>query len=132
MIERVPTFKQWNPIFTVPFFFGLDAFIAIWYISEFAQKHTSNFERLLFELLERSSELTKNKMEDLGSNGLIKVSKDQLKIANDIFSSGKADMNDVNILINQVFSESGYLIDLSHSLLRCHQITVPLYQIGSW
>ena len=30
-----------------PFFFGLDAFIAIWYISEFAQKHTSNFERLL-------------------------------------------------------------------------------------
>lgn len=30
-----------------PFFFGLDAFIAIWYISEFAQKHTSNFEKLL-------------------------------------------------------------------------------------
>ena len=30
-----------------PFFFGLDAFIAIWYISELAQKHTSNFERLL-------------------------------------------------------------------------------------
>ncbi len=30
-----------------PFFFGLDAFIAIWYISEFARKHTSNFERLL-------------------------------------------------------------------------------------
>ena len=71
----------------------------------------SNFERLLFELLERSSELTKNKMEDLGSNGLIKVSKDELKIAKDIFSSGKADMNDVNTLINQVFSESGYLID---------------------
>jgi len=30
-----------------PFFFGLDAFIAIWYISEYANKRVSDFQRLL-------------------------------------------------------------------------------------
>lgn len=41
-----------NPIENIiktdtPFFFGLDAFIAIWYISEAARKNTSEFERLI-------------------------------------------------------------------------------------
>ena len=79
----------------------------------------SNFERLLFELLGRSSELTKNKMNDLDNNGVIDISKEELKIANNIFSSGKAEMNDVNTIINQVFSESGYLLD-PHTAVGLH------------
>ena len=79
----------------------------------------SNFERLLFELLGRSSELTKDKMNDLDRNGIIDISKEELKIANNIFSSGKAEMNDVNTIINQVFSESGYLLD-PHTAVGLH------------
>jgi len=79
----------------------------------------SNFERLLFELLGRSSELTKDKMNDLDRNGVIDISKEELKIAKSIFLSGKAEMNDVNTVINQVFSESGYLID-PHTAVGLH------------
>ena len=71
----------------------------------------SNFERLLFELLGRSSELTKDKMKDLESIGKIKVNKDELKIARNIFTSAKAEINDVKAVINQVFNESQYLLD---------------------
>jgi len=71
----------------------------------------SNFERLLFELLGRSSELTQDKMKDLDTNGVINISEDELNTAKDIFSSGKAEMSDVNTVINQVFNESGYLLD---------------------
>ncbi len=71
----------------------------------------SNFERLLFELLGRSSELTKNKMKDLESTGKINVNKDELNIATNIFTSAKAEVNDVKSLINQVFNESQYLLD---------------------
>ena len=71
----------------------------------------SNFERLLFELLGRSSKLTKGKMNDLDRNGVIDISKEELKIAKEIFSSGKAEMNDVSTIINQVFNESDYLLD---------------------
>ena len=35
---------------TDPFFFGLDAFIAIWYLSEWARKHKSDMEGLLTSL----------------------------------------------------------------------------------
>ena len=38
-----------------PFFFGLDAFIAIWYISEWAIKHVSDIERLLNSLVKEES-----------------------------------------------------------------------------
>ena len=79
----------------------------------------SNFERLLFELLGRSSELTKDKMNNLDKNGVININNEELKIANDIFSSGKAEMEDVNIVINQVFNESGYLLD-PHTAVGLH------------
>jgi len=79
----------------------------------------SNFERLLFELLGRSSELTKEKMNNLDSDGVINIGKEQLSIANEIFLSGKAEMNEVNIIINQVFSENGYLLD-PHTAVGLH------------
>ena len=79
----------------------------------------SNFERLLFELLGRSSKLTKDKMNDLDRNGVIDISKEELKIAKEIFSSGKAEMNDVNTIINQVFNESDYLLD-PHTAVGLH------------
>jgi len=79
----------------------------------------SNFERLLFELLGRSSELTKDKMNNLDKNGVININNEELKIANDIFSSGKAEIEDVNIVINQVFNESGYLLD-PHTAVGLH------------
>jgi threonine synthase len=58
-------------------------------------------------------------MNDLDSNGVIDISKEELKTASNIFSSGKAAMNDVNAVINQVFSESGYLID-PHTAVGLH------------
>tara|TARA_B100000579_G_C22814742_1_gene847188 strand:+ start:417 stop:1802 length:1386 start_codon:yes stop_codon:yes gene_type:complete len=71
----------------------------------------SNFERLLFELLGRSGNSTKDKMNDLDKNGAININKEELKIANEIFLSGKTEMDVVNTIINQVFNSSKYLLD---------------------
>ena len=71
----------------------------------------SNFERLLFELLGRSGELTNDKMKDLESFGKIDVNEDELKIARNIFTSAKTEINDVKTVINQVFNKSQYLLD---------------------
>ena len=47
-----------------PFFFGLDAFIAIWYISELAGGHISDIDRLLSSLVQNKIK-EEQRIEDL-------------------------------------------------------------------
>jgi len=44
-----------------PFFFGLDAFIAIWYISEWAASNSTDLEKLLSSLVKYKENYTKRK-----------------------------------------------------------------------
>lgn len=71
-----------NPIANIsitdkPFFFGLDAFIAIWYISEFAEKHTSNFERVLSSI-EDVKKFQENEIKHLATFDTSKWKKSEL------------------------------------------------------
>ena len=71
----------------------------------------SNFERLLFDLLDGSSERTKEKMLNLENKGTITVNDEQLKLAKTVFCSERSTVEHVNATISQVFNENKYLID---------------------
>jgi hypothetical protein len=60
-----------------PFFFGLDAFVAIWYISEWAQKYTSDLHRLLSSL-SREQRTETEKIEGLAKFDSTKWTKEEL------------------------------------------------------
>ena len=71
-----------NPIANIrkedtPFFFGLDAFIAIWYISEYAHKRVSDFQ-ILLRVMENAKIREEKNIEDLINFDTSKWSKSEL------------------------------------------------------
>lgn len=71
-----------NPIANIrkedaPFFFGLDAFIAIWYISEYAHKRVSDFQ-ILLRMMENAKIREEKNIEDLINFDTSKWSKSEL------------------------------------------------------
>jgi threonine synthase len=71
----------------------------------------SNFERFLFDLLDRSPKLTYEKMNNLKNLGKIYVNEEQLANAQTLFASRKATMNDVNKTTLNVYKKNSYLLD---------------------
>ena len=71
----------------------------------------SNFERLLFDLLDRSNDLTTEKMMDLKDYGKIILSEEQLEKAKELFNSAKANMDNVKDTIANIYENDQYLID---------------------
>ena len=71
----------------------------------------SNFERLLFDLLQRSSVMTSEKMNELKNNRSFSVTKEQSNLVKKTFSSKKINQNEVNDLIKETYKEFNYIMD---------------------
>ena len=71
----------------------------------------SNFERLLFDLLDRSNDLTTEKMMNLKDYGKITLNKEQLAKAKELFKSAKANMDNVKDTIANIYENDQYLTD---------------------
>jgi len=71
----------------------------------------SNFERLLFDLYEKSSLITSEKMKDLKNNKSFSVSNEQSNLVKKIFSSKKINQNQVSELIKETYNQFNYVID---------------------
>tara|TARA_B110000046_G_scaffold8380_1_gene8534 strand:- start:1702 stop:3090 length:1389 start_codon:yes stop_codon:yes gene_type:complete len=71
----------------------------------------SNFERLLFDLLQRSSVMTSEKMNELKNNRSFSVTKEQSNLVKKTFSSRKINQNEVNDLIKETYKEFNYIMD---------------------
>jgi len=72
---------------------------------------SSNLERLIFELSGRDDKLTLQRMENLKKGGSYNISESELKKLKELFYSAFAAEQEVNETINEIFDDSGYIID---------------------
>ena len=72
---------------------------------------SSNFERLLFEILDRDGARLKALMEGFSDSGTLSVSGDSLELARELFAGASFDDDQTRATIKAVFEESGRLID---------------------
>ena len=72
---------------------------------------SSNFERLLFELLDRDGARLKALMEGFSDSGTLSVSAESLELARNIFDAESFDDDQTRATIKAVFEETGRLID---------------------
>lgn len=72
---------------------------------------SSNFERLLFEVLERDGEKTAALFASLGQSGGFAIPQDALEVMQADFGTGMADETATAAIIADVLSHSKYLID---------------------
>ena len=94
-----------NPIENIikkdtPFFFGLDAFIAIWYITEFARKNISDFERLMASI-ENDKINQEIQIKNLKNYDKSKWSKSEL---NEMRKEHENEINEINEIENKFIS----------------------------
>ena len=96
----------------------------------------SNFERLLFDLYDKSSSLTSEKMNELKNNKSFSVNSEQSDLVKKIFSSKKINQNEVNNLIKETYNEFNYIID-PHTAIglgasrSCNQISDYNFILGT-
>ena len=96
----------------------------------------SNFERLLFDLYDKSSSLTSEKMNELKNNKSFSVKSEQSDLVKKIFSSKKINQNEVNNLIKETYNEFDYIID-PHTAIglgasrSCNQISDNNFILGT-
>ena len=96
----------------------------------------SNFERLLFDLYDKSSSLTSKKMNELKNNKSFSVNSEQSDLVKKIFSSKKINQNEVNDLIKETYNEFNYIID-PHTAIglgasrSCNQISDNNFILGT-
>ena len=79
----------------------------------------SNFERLLFDALNRSSSEINEKMNNFKINGNISVTSQSLEVCQSYFSSEKVDMKSVEKVIMDTYETDGYLVD-PHTAIGIH------------
>lgn len=72
---------------------------------------SSNFERYLFELLDRDAAALRGHMQDFREKGEFSVSKDLLERARGDFAARRCDEEETLAEIGRTWRESGYLID---------------------
>ena len=77
---------------------------------------SSNFERFLFELLDRDSDHLNQVMERFGQEGVFSVSGDILDRANAVFSAYRLDDEETRDEIRKVYAGTGEIID-PHSII---------------
>ena len=71
----------------------------------------SNFERLLFDILNQSNTETKVSMENFEENGKISISEENLEKVREVFSSNSSSMDIVQNTIKSVKDNFSYVID---------------------
>jgi threonine synthase len=71
----------------------------------------SNFERLLFDLCDKSTLITSEKMNELKKNRSFSVTNEQSDLVKKIFSSKRINQKEVNDLIKETYNEFNYIID---------------------
>ena len=79
----------------------------------------SNFERFLFDALNRSSSEISEKMINFKKKGIINIAPEHLKICQSHFSSAKVDMESVSNVIRETYENDGYLVD-PHTAIGIH------------
>ena len=79
----------------------------------------SNFERFLFDALNRSSSEISEKMMNFKKNGYISITSEYLEICQKYFSSAKVNMESVSNVIRETFEKDDYLVD-PHTAIGIH------------
>ena len=72
---------------------------------------SSNFERLLFEALDRDAPALKRLMDGLAQSGSFTVPPKAIGAIRETFAAGRASESETSATIASVWSESGYLLD---------------------
>lgn len=72
---------------------------------------SSNFERLLFDLLDHDGAAVEDSMRRFRSEGRFAVTPEQLARARALFSAARVDEDETRATIASVFKESGYILD---------------------
>ena len=80
---------------------------------------SSNFERFLFELLDRDAEAVRAKMASYKQSGAYDVTDAQMARAREIFRAARCNDEQTAALIGTFYEESGYLID-PHTAVGLH------------
>ncbi len=80
---------------------------------------SSNFERLLFELLDRDAHLCAGKMEAFASEGMFDVSVEQLKKLKEMFAAYRVSDEQTTYSIKSLFDDYGVIFD-PHSAVGLH------------
>ena len=71
----------------------------------------SNFERLLFDVLNSDDQKVSKSMKDLNDNGFFKLEKDELKKIRENFSAEKVNDTDTLRIIKDFFINYGFILD---------------------
>ncbi len=80
---------------------------------------SSNFERLLFDALERDAEKLKGLMDRLSQSGAFDIPTPALKRIRALFGAGRTDEDEVREEIRRTFRETGELVD-PHTAVGLH------------
>jgi threonine synthase len=80
---------------------------------------SSNFERLLFDALERDAAALRRLMEGLAQSGAFEIPAAALQRMRTIFASGRADEADVRETISRTLAETGEIVD-PHTAVGLH------------
>ncbi|MBA4791227.1 MAG: threonine synthase [Rhizobiales bacterium] len=72
---------------------------------------SSNFERLLFEALDRDAEIVRQLMASLGQSGSFSIPRDAFTAIVSDFSAGRADEPETAATISRLYREAGYVLD---------------------
>ena len=72
---------------------------------------SSNFERLLYEINDRDTNLVKKQMNNFKVDGSFKINKDQLNKINNLFSAFKINDNETLDIIKKTYIDNEYIID---------------------
>ncbi len=72
---------------------------------------SSNFERLLYEINDRDTNLVKKQMNEFKVDGKFKINQDQLKKINNLFSAFKIDDVDTLNIIKKTYIDHEYILD---------------------
>ena len=71
----------------------------------------SNFERLLYDVMNRDDQKVSKSMKDLNDNGFFKLEKDELKKIRENFSAEKVNDTDTLRIIKDFFINYGFILD---------------------
>lgn len=80
---------------------------------------SSNLERLIFELSDRDSSLTEQRMNELKNTGVYSLSENEKTKLSQEFFAGYADEQDCIETIADIFDEYGYVLDTHTAVAYC-------------
>jgi threonine synthase len=97
---------------------------------------SSNFERLLFEALDRDAPALKRLMNSLGQSGSFTIPPTALAAIRETFAAGRASEAETSATIGGVHAQSGYLLDphtaVGVAVARAHDLgAAPVVTLGT-